>query len=179
MKRTSTTFFAAAVLILAAVSASAQMPTPKPGPEHKKLDYYIGAWTLDGEMKSGPMGPGGKFTGSETDEWLPGGFFVQAHESYKSPMGEGTALAVIGYDSNAKTYTYHSFASDGQTENSTGTFDGDTWTWNSDENMGGQTMKGRYSVKVLSPTSYTFKFELSPDGTNWSTIMEGKATKTK
>jgi len=29
----------------------------------------------------------------------------------------------------------------------------------------------------LSPTSYTLKFELSPDGTNWMTAVEGTATK--
>jgi hypothetical protein len=55
--------------------------------------------------------------------------------------------------------------------------DGGTWTWLADENLGGQKMKGRYTAKVLSPTSYAMKFELSPDGTNWSTVMEGKATK--
>ena len=39
------------------------------------------------------------------------------------------------------------------------------------------TMKGRYTMKVLSPTSYTMKYELSQDGSNWTTAMEGKATK--
>ena len=58
-----------------------------------------------------------------------------------------------------------------------GTVDGDTWTWLSDEHMGGMAMKGRFTMKVLSPTSYNMKFELSQDGTNWTTAMEGKATK--
>ena len=43
--------------------------------------------------------------------------------------------------------------------------------------MGGQTIKGRYTMKVLSPTSYTFKYEMSKDGTNWTTVMDGKSTK--
>jgi hypothetical protein len=55
--------------------------------------------------------------------------------------------------------------------------DGDTWTWNSTEHMNGMAMKGRFTMKVLSPTSYSMKFELSQDGTNWMTGMEGKATK--
>jgi hypothetical protein len=33
------------------------------------------------------------------------------------------------------------------------------------------------TIKTLSPTSYTMKFEVSIDGTNWMTFMEGKATK--
>jgi hypothetical protein len=155
------------------------MQTPKPGPELKKFDYFIGSWTMDGDVKPGPMGPGGKFTGSETDEWMPGGFFVEAHEEFKGPMGTGTGIAVLGYNSDDKVYTYHSFDSIGQSESSTATLDGDTWNWTSDEKMGGQTMKGRYTMKVLSPTSYTFKFELSPDGTAWTTVMEGKGTKIK
>jgi hypothetical protein len=62
-------------------------------------------------------------------------------------------------------------------ERATGTVDGDTWTWTSDENFGGQPVKGRYSTKVLSPTTYTYKFEVSPDGSQWTTVMDGKATK--
>jgi hypothetical protein len=65
----------------------------------------------------------------------------------------------------------------GQANHSEGTINGDTWTWNSDENMGGQTFKGRFTMKVQTPTSYAYKFEMSQDGTNWMTAMEGKATK--
>ena len=83
----------------------------------------------------------------------------------------------MGYDPDRKVYTYEAFNSMGQDEISTGTVDGDTWTWLSDEHMGGMTMKGRFTMKVLSPTSYNMKFELSPDGKNWMTAMEGKATK--
>ena len=32
-------------------------------------------------------------------------------------------------------------------------------------------------MKVVSPTSYTFKYEMSQDGTSWTTVMDGKATK--
>jgi hypothetical protein len=45
--------------------------------------------------------------------------------------------------------------------------------------MGAQTMKGRYTMKILTPTSYTFKYEMSPDGATWNTVMDGKATKVK
>jgi hypothetical protein len=45
--------------------------------------------------------------------------------------------------------------------------------------MGPQMMKGRFTMMILSPTSYTFKFEVSQDGTTWNTVMEGKETKVK
>jgi hypothetical protein len=43
--------------------------------------------------------------------------------------------------------------------------------------MGGQKFKGRFIMKVVSPTSYTYKYEMSQNGTSWTTGMEGKATK--
>ncbi len=53
-------------------------------------------------------------------------------------------------------------------------FEGDTWVWNADPSS---NVKWRYTEKVLSPTVYNIKFEMSRDGTTWSTVMEGKATK--
>jgi hypothetical protein len=38
-------------------------------------------------------------------------------------------------------------------------------------------MKGRFIMKITSATSYNFTFDMSKDGTTWSTIMEGKASK--
>lgn len=36
---------------------AAQAPqAPKPGPEQARLGYFVGKWTVEGEMKPGPMG---------------------------------------------------------------------------------------------------------------------------
>jgi hypothetical protein len=45
--------------------------------------------------------------------------------------------------------------------------------------MGPQTIKGRFTQKMLSPTSYSYRFDMSADGTNWNLAMEGKDTKNK
>ena len=175
MPRIWAIFFAT---LLLAAAASAQMPSaPKPGPELKKLDYFAGTWTTDGDIKPGPMGPGGKFGGTDHVQWMDGGYFLVTHSEFKSAMGNGTETSYMGYDSNDKVYTYDSFNSLGESDHSKGTVDGDTWTWNSEEKMGGQTMKGRFTVKVVSATVYNFKFEMSPDGSTWTTVMDGKATK--
>ncbi len=167
------------VFLLAAVLAQAQMPTPTPAPELKKLDYFVGTWSTDGDLKPGPMGSGGKVSGTAHDEWMEGNFFLVSHGSFSGVMGKGTEVAIMGFDPDQKMYTYTAFNSMGEHQNATGTIEGDSWTWLGDENMGGQKMKGRFTMKILSPTSYTYKFELSPDGSNWSTVMEGKGTKTK
>jgi Protein of unknown function (DUF1579) len=161
-------------------AAMAQMEMPKPGPEHKKMDVFVGSWTLDGDMKPGPMGPGGKMNEKEKCEGMEGGFYVVCHASYTSQsMGNGVGLSVMGYSSDDKAYTYREFSSDGEFVDARGTIDGDTWTWNSDNKMAGMTSKGRFTVKLTSTTSYNFTFEMSQDGTKWMTIMEGKATKAK
>lgn len=160
-------------------AGSAQMQMPKPGPELKKLDYFLGNWTCDGDMKPGAMGPGGKSTMTENSKWMDGGFFVVAHSTYDSgAMGKGTGISFLGYDTDEKKYTYNEFNSQGEAIASKGTADGDTWTWIGDMKMG-QPMKGRFTEKILSPKSYAYKFEASPDSTNWTLFIDGKCTKTK
>ena len=169
-------------LVLIAVvmcsSANAQMNLPPPAPELKKLDFLTGQWTAEGTMNPGPGMPGGKFTETTQGEWMEGNYFLMEHsDGDMGPMGKLKEYAFMGYDSDHKVYTYTAFNNLGEAESATGTVNGDTWTWLSDEHMGGMTFKGRFTMKVLSPTTYTMKFELSQDGTNWMTGMEGKATK--
>jgi hypothetical protein len=169
-----------AVAIVLAVFASAQMQMPKPGPEHKKLEIFAGSWTLEGESKPGPMGPGGKITETETCEWMEGGFYLVCHVKFTSvTMGNGSGLSVLGYSSDDKTYTYREFNSDGEFVDAKGAWDGDSIAWTSDNKMGGMTMKGRFTMKNISATSYNFSFEMSQDGTKWTTFMDGKAIKKK
>jgi hypothetical protein len=174
MKRTTMIFVIA--LGLTAL-AGAQMEPPKPGPELKKLDVFAGSWTLDGTMKPSSMGPGGTMTESEKCEWMEGGFYLVCHSDYKGTMGSGVGLSVLGYSADDKAYTYREFNSYGEFDDARGTLDGDTWTWTSDEKMGGMTMKGKFTMKMTSATSYNFAYDMSQDGTKWNTVMEGKATK--
>jgi hypothetical protein len=168
------------LLVAACAAAQTQLQTPpKPSPEVKKLDYFIGNWKSEGDIKPGPFGPGGKFSATEQNEWMPGGFFLLSHADESTPMGNGKGLAIFGYDTNDKVYTYQAYNSMGEAEHATGTLAGDTWTWTNEEKMEGKLMRGRYTVKTLSPASYTFKFEMAPEGGEWATVMEGKATKIK
>lgn len=167
------------VLVLFAVSGWAQMAA-KPGPEVKKLDYFVGTWTTEGTVAQGPWGAGGKFTSTDTTEWMNGDFFVVGRADFKMPPevgGDGKETSIMGYDTDQNTYTYDAFNSQGRHEVSKGTVSGDTWTWSSTANYGGQDIKQKMTIKTLTPTSYTMKFEISMDGTNWMTFMDGKSTK--
>jgi hypothetical protein len=84
---------------------------------------------------------------------------------------------VIGYSAADKAYTYREFNSWGEFEDSRGMLDGATWTWTSDEKMGDTVMKGRFTMKFTSSSSYTFTYETSSDGAKWTAVVDGKATK--
>jgi len=165
------------LLLGIAVSATAQTETPKAAPELKKLDYFVGTWSAEGELKPGAMGRGGKFTGTNRVQWMDGGFFLVTHSDFNGAMGKGVETAYMGYDSDEKMYTYDSFNSLGEADHAKGNLDGDTWTWQSETRIGLQSLKARLTIKVISPTAYKFKFETSPDGSTWNTVLEGKDTK--
>ena len=166
-----------ASMLMWTAASTAQMPLPKPVPELKKLDVFVGSWRLDGIMKPSSMGPGGSMTENETCQWMEGGFYLVCHSDYKSSMGNGVGLSVMGYSPDDKAFTYREFNSFGEFDDSRGSLDGDTWTWTNEEKMDGATMKGRFTIKMTSASSYTFTFDMSQDGTKWSTVMDGKASK--
>ena len=126
------------------------------------------------------MGAGGRFSWEETTEWMSGNFFVVGHWDFKMPPelgGDGQEIFLMGYDTNHNVYTFDAFSSQGRHQVSRGTLSGDTWTWTSEATYDGQDLKQKMTMKVLSPTSYRLKFEVSMDGTTWMTFMEGKTTK--
>lgn len=170
------------VLTLAlALLALAQAPAaPKPTPEHKRLGYFVGTWTFEGEAKAFSYWPAGKFTGTEHAEWFPGRFYVVTHSDAKGPGGPWKSMSIMGYNPEEKVYTYYAIESGtGIADVAKATVQGDTWIWNGDAKVGGRLMKLRYTLKEVSPTSYTWKFESSPDGKTWAAVEEGKAAKTK
>lgn len=169
------------IFVLASLTAVAQMAPPTPAPELKKLDFFAGNWSVEATIVAGPWGSGGKFTATGNGEWMKGGFFLVSHSDFSLPAelgGSGTALSIFSYDSDKKTYKEERFDSNGRQETVTGALNGDTWTWTTENNYNGMTIQGRLTMKVLSPTSYTSKYEVSADGGGtWMSFWEGKATK--
>jgi hypothetical protein len=183
MKSTSAWISACGVLVLLAAGFGvAQSPeTPEPGREHKRLGYFVGKWTVTGDMKPGPMGPGGKFTGVDTCEWFAGGFAVVCRSEGKGPMGPTKGLAILGYSPEEKVYTYYGTDNSGavMTTVPRGTVQGTTWTYADESTMGGEKVKSRVTIKEVSPTEYTFSMDLQNPSGQWSRLFESKATKTK
>ena len=174
MKRSLVAFIF--IYACAAWAGQPALSPPKPNPELKKQDFFVGNWTLTGETKSSPFGPGGeKFQSTESLEWMPGGFFLVAR-SYSG--GKWVELTVIGYDPNENVFTHTSFSGSGKTEIWKGTAGDNTWIWTKKETVGGKPVTQRMTITKISPASYSFKVEMEPEGGSWSTVSEGSGIKT-
>jgi hypothetical protein len=151
---------------------------PKPASQLENVGYFAGTWTSSGDLQASLLGPAGKMTMVEHNQWMEGGFFLVMRSEFEvEGTGRGSGMAFMGYDPERRVYTYDEFNSMGEAEHSIGTLHEGTWTWTRDLCLGGNAMKGRFIMKTLSPMSYTFRFGMSPDGSDWFTIMDGMATK--
>jgi Protein of unknown function (DUF1579) len=178
MKRTAVVI--AVMLVAEGIISGQAPPMSKPGPEHQRLAVFVGNWTFAGEMKPGPMGPGGKMTGTDRIQWMPGNFVIERRFEGKGPMGQASGLEVMTYDSAKKAYTYNIFDNMGNLGAGTMTVSGDTWTFNGTASMGGKTMQERCNLVVgAGSASLKIACEMSGDGKTWSPMIEGTATKSK
>ena len=163
---------------VAAVSAQKQ-EMPKPSPEHQRLGAFIGNWTFEGEMKPGPLGPGGKMTGTDRIEWAPGNFFVQRSYQGKSPNGEMQGVEILAYDGATNIYTFNAFDSQGMMASGTMTVKGNTWTTIGTMTMGARTMRDRCSLEFgAGGSTLAINCDISTDGKTWTPTFEGMAKKT-
>jgi len=167
----------ALILICGFTSLSlAQAPPepPQPGPEHKKLEYFLGTWKTESEIKANPYMPAGKSVITQTCTLGPGGFFLECR-------GEGetypTTRVIIAYDSHAKLYTEFYASSTGLVGGGTATVDGNAWTWMLEDKWFGKAVKGRTTVTLKSASQFTVKYEMLDANGSYVTMTEGTATK--
>src|SRR5215212_170615 len=181
MKRTFYVLAAYAVVSAAGVQVAAAQgqAASKPGPEHQRLAYFVGKWKAEGEVKPGPMGPGGKMISQDDCQWFEGRYSVICRSESSSPMGGTKSIGILGYNTEEKVYTYYAVDNTSMNMASVpkGTIKGDTWTYTDESVMGGSKVKSRVTIKELSPTSYSFKMDMQgPDG-KWMPMMESTNTK--
>jgi len=172
----SIVFLAVVPIALAAQSPQA---APKPGPEQKRLEVFLGKWSVVGEAQASPYGPAGKLTSVDTWAWMPGGFFMTHHWDSKQGGVEIKGMEVLGYDSRSKVYTSRFFDNLGNSGPWKGTVQGNTWTWTGDTDVAGKPLKERCTTVVAGADALTSKCEYSSDGTKWLPNFELKYTRGK
>src|SRR5262245_38245849 len=89
---------------LATSFVNAQAPAPSaPEPEHAILKQFVGEWTTEAEVVTGPGEPAGKSTGQVTARML-GALWVVSEVSNDMMGTKMEAVQTIGYDPKTKKY---------------------------------------------------------------------------
>ena len=79
--------------------AQAQLPTPDPA--LKRLDRFVGTWSMEGHLVGSDEIT---IKGETTFRWLPGGFFLEQHGRLNFLGMELDSLELIGYDSETGAF---------------------------------------------------------------------------
>ena len=137
--------------------ARTKAEAPKPSPEVEKLGYFLGPWTSEGDLKEGPLGPGGPTQGREVCRWMPGRFFVGCMIETKTPAGLMQIQGIMGWDAEKKVYRWWSFDNLGHSETATGTLKDDVWTWTGESKLGDKVKKTRFVVSDAKPEGYAVR----------------------
>jgi hypothetical protein len=175
--KTLITLLAAAGLIATAFGQQ-PTPSPKPGPEYKAYDVWVGEWQYEGDSFASPLGPAGKFAGKQTAKWILNGFFLDWRWQEKGPSGDVGAVEMDWYDAATKTYPYQGFQDNGDMYTGTGVVAGNVW-----KSTGTIIHQGiKYQTRGVSTFSadgntVAWESELSVDGKTWQASSKGKATK--
>jgi Protein of unknown function (DUF1579) len=179
MRKFAAIFLVSVFVLLGLSVVSAQDGMPKPGPEHAKLAYFVGKWTSEGELKPSSYGPAGKFTFTETCDWLTGNFALECRSDGQMSNLSVKGMSVMSYDPGEGKYVYFESNNMGENTYSKGTVEGDTWTWTNESQMNGKTLHSRFTLKRVDDNTATYKYEIGAGSDPLAIVMEGKQTRQK
>jgi hypothetical protein len=140
---------------------------PNNSPEHQQLDVFVGKWTTEGVTKDGRTVA---IRGTETYEWMPGGFFLIHNLDIRVGDDDYKAHEIIGYDTSQKIYTVNSFDSWGQRDSYQAAVQNTTWTYSGGMRRGSVVFND-------DGNRMTADWQMSFDGHDWQPWMDLKSTK--
>lgn len=154
------------------------MEMPKPTDAHRKLQKLIGAWTGEELLSPTPWDPkGGTAVARVHNRMALDGFaVVQDYEQERGGVVNFRGHGVFGWDPEGQTYTMHWFDTMGMPPNVyRGTFQGDVLTLTSKLQQG----HSRAVFNLLQQDKYAFHMEVSPDGQQWTKVLEGNYSRSR
>jgi hypothetical protein len=147
------------------------MEMPKLSDAHRQLERFVGNWTGEEKIAPSPWDPqGGSAIGRVNNRLALDGFVVvQDYEQERNGAVTFRGHGVFSYDPNQDCYLMHWWDSMGMPPNVfKGNFDGQVATLVCEDGP----MKSRATFD-LGDNNYSFRMEVSQDGANWMTFMEG------
>ena len=89
--------------------------SPKPGPQHKHLQVFVGKWITEAAPLPLSNSPPLDVTAVDEYEWLPGEFFLLHRVTSRHGENEIHGTEIIGYDEQSGTYPMYFFDHKGTT----------------------------------------------------------------
>ena len=157
------------VVALLSAGTHPLLPAQGPPPETAKLSYFEGTWDLSGEDQKGPMGPGGKTSGTEKCEWFEGRFALVCRADVVTPGGPGKSMSTYTYNTERKKYSFDGIDSYGADISASAVITAaGAWNWTSYPMiMPDGSYLIRYTVTPVSDREYAYKWEWSKNKGAW------------
>jgi hypothetical protein len=139
---------------------------PMPPPN---LDYFLGAWSFEWNVPESPLGPAGKFKGTETFRKNSSGDY-ESEIVGEGPRGAFKGRATTAYNDKEKLVTRSETGLFGASIVKSGPIGGDlggyyTIFWESEPiKKAGHTIKLKGKTLMLSPANYRMQVQISVDG---------------
>lgn len=149
------------------------MEMPRPTDAHRKLELLAGSWSGEERLHPSPWDPrGGTAIGRITNRVALDGFAL-LHDYEQDRDGTITfrGHGVLSWNAIEQCYVMHWFDSMGTPANEfRGTFDSkDVLTLTSKSSQG----LSRAIFDLSKEGEYSFRMDVSPDGNQWQTFMDG------
>lgn len=159
------------------VAQTAPAASP-PRPEHLQLGFFVGRWKYAGDVRPGPLGPGGKSSGTETCDWFSGKFFVVCRSEWVTGGAVSREMGIVGYSEARKHYSFYDIDdAQGEAAQGWGDFADSTWTWEEAQPVDGQAAKQRYTLREIAGDSFAFREEVAVGTQPWLLVETGTATR--
>ena len=159
---------------------------PMPPPN---MDYFLGTWSFEWNVPESPLGPAGKFKGTETYKKAQNGAAYESEIVGEGPQGAFNGRATTTYDEKEKKVTRSESGLFGVSLTKVGPIGGDlggyyTIFWETmTVKTNGHIVKLKGKTQMLSPANYRLQVQISVDGgpyTNfgnpWFRKTEGKTS---
>jgi hypothetical protein len=85
-----------------------------PRPDYWLLNSFAGKWHTTGSMKAGEGHPDLQIVGTDTYEWLPGGFFMVHKVDVRIGDERKQSTEIIGFDAHTNNFRMQSFDDKGE-----------------------------------------------------------------
>ncbi len=139
-------------------------------PAYMPLRKFVGSWTTEGRMVAPEGGPAIIIQGTDTYEWLPGGFFLLHRVDVLVGREENKTTEIIGYNPVHGYFTMQYFDNKGNTGTMTATCSENTWTFQGDD----LRFNGGFSTAA---DVFAGSWEKRDEAGKWTHLMEIKLTR--